>query len=261
MTEEPAAVVVRREGTTLYVTLDRPATLNALRPADIGALRSAMELDADVRAVVFRGAGGRAFTAGMHVDAFEGLTPDTARAFMVGLREMIAAVRTAPVATICAVDGYCLGAGFELALACDLRVATTRSTFGLPEIKVGIPSVVDAALLSQYVGLSLAREMILGGGLYPVERFTASGLCNAVVEPRELEQAVAGWVGRVGGHTRTATAAQKRLFEVWQNTGLADGTSISVEEFAAVFAADETQAELAAYRRTLGSGSRPPASS
>ncbi|HWN32690.1 MAG TPA: enoyl-CoA hydratase-related protein [Pseudonocardia sp.] len=248
---EPSAVVVTRDGATLRVTLTRPAKLNALRPGDIEALREAMNLADGVRAVVFTGTGGRAFTAGMHVDSFEGLTPDSARAFIAGLREMLAAIRTAPVATVCAVDGYCLGVGFELALACDLRVATTRSAFGLPEIKVGIPSVADAALLSQYVGLSLAKEMILTGELYPVDRFAASGLCNEVVEPGRLDEAVAGWLDRVAGHTPTATASQKRLFEVWQNTGLATGTAISVQEFASVFAAEETATQLHSYRRTL----------
>jgi enoyl-CoA hydratase/carnithine racemase len=248
---ESSTVLVDRAGPTLQITLNRPAKLNALRSADIAAVRAAMDVDSDVRAVVFRGAGERAFTAGMHVEEFDGLTPDTARTFISELREMLAAVRTAPVPTVCAVDGYCLGAGFELALACDLRVATTRSSFGLPEIKVGIPSVVDAALLSQYVGLSLAKEMILTGELYPVGRFAGSGLCNAVVEPEDLAGAVSGWVARVGGHTRTATSAQKRLFEVWQNTGLATGTAISVQEFASVFAAEETREQLASYRRAL----------
>jgi len=248
---ESSAVVVTRDGATLHVTLNRPAKLNALRPPDIDALRDTMALADGVRAVVFRGAGDRAFTAGMHVDSFDGLTPESARAFIAGLREMLAAIRTAPVATVCAVDGYCLGVGFELALACDLRVATTRSAFGLPEIKVGIPSVADAALLSQYVGLSLAKEMILTGELYPVDRFAASGLCNEVVETGRLDEAVDGWLARVAGHTPTATASQKRLFEVWQNTALTVGTAVSVQEFASVFAAEETAAQLAAYRRRL----------
>jgi enoyl-CoA hydratase len=248
---EPTTVRVTRDGGTLWITLSRPAKLNALRPADIHALRAAMDLPAGVRAVVFAGAGGRAFCAGMHVDTFDGLTPESARAFIAGLRDMLAAVRTAPVVTVCAVDGYCLGVGFELALACDLRVATTRSSFGLPEIKVGIPSVADAALLSEYVGLSLAKEMILTGAVYPVDRFTASGLCNAVVPPDRLAAAVDELLDKVTAHTATATAAQKRLFEVWRNTGLTTGAEVSVHEFASVFAAEETAERLRDYRKTL----------
>jgi enoyl-CoA hydratase/carnithine racemase len=246
-----SAVTLRRVGTSLHVTVDRPAKLNALRRADIDAMLEAMDLDADVRAVVFRGAGDRAFSAGMHVEEFQDLTPASAAEFISRLRDLLAAVRTAPVATVSAVNGYCIGAAFELALACDLRIAASTASFGLPEIKVGIPSVVDAALLPQHVGLSLAKEMILTGDLYPVDRFAASGMCNAVVEPDELDAEVERWVARVAGHTRAATASQKRLFEVWQNTGLSTGTALSVREFASVFAAEETRQQLNTYRRGL----------
>jgi enoyl-CoA hydratase/carnithine racemase len=250
--DELSAVRIEQNGSTLHVTLHRPEKLNALRPADIGALHRVMTtLDDSVRAVVFSGSGGRAFTAGMHVDTFAGLTPDTGRAFISGVRDALAAIRTAPVATVCAVDGYCVGVGFELALACDIRLATPGSSFGLPEIKVGVPSVVDAALLSQYVGLSLAKEIVLTGDLYPVDRFASSGMCNEIVEPTEMAAAVSRWVARVGGHTRTVTASQKRLLEVWQNTGLATGTLISVQEFGSVIAAEETHEQLATYRKGL----------
>jgi enoyl-CoA hydratase len=250
-TTEPTAVLLERDGDTLRVTLNRPAKLNALLPPDIRALRSAMRLDDGVRAVVFRGVGERAFTAGMHVDTFQTLTAESARSFIAELRDMLAAVRTAGVPTVCAVDGYCLGVGFELALACDLRVVTTRSAFGLPEIKVGIPSVADAALLSQHVGLSLAKEIILTGDIYPVARFAPTGLCNALVEPDQLTEATEELVGKVAGHSRAAMASQKRLFETWQNTGLATGTEISVHEFASVFAAEETRAQLREYGTAL----------
>jgi enoyl-CoA hydratase len=236
---EPTAVQVTRDGGTLRITLSRPAKLNALRPADIHALRAAMDLPAAVRAVVFAGAGGRAFCAGMHVDTFAGLTPESARVFIAGLRDMLAAVRTAPVVTVCAVDGYCLGVGFELALACDLRVVSTRSAFGLPEIKVGIPSVADAALLSQHVGLSLAKEIILTGDIYPADRFAGTGLCNALVEPPALADATAGLLAKVTDHSPAAMASQKRLFEAWQNTGLTAGAEVSVHEFASVFPKNE----------------------
>ncbi|WP_051580341.1 enoyl-CoA hydratase/isomerase family protein [Pseudonocardia acaciae] len=229
------AIRTERTGDTLRITLARPAKLNALRPEDIEALRAAMRLEDGVRAVVFAGEGGRAFSAGMHLDTFGSLTRESARSFIAGLRNMLAAVRTAPVPTLCAVDGYCLGVAFELALACDLRVATTRSTFGLPEIKVGIPSVADAALLSQHVGLSLAKEIILTGDLYPVTRFATTGLCNAVVDPTALTATTETLLSKLTPHDPAAMASQKRLFETWQNTALAPGTDVSVHEFATMF--------------------------
>lgn len=251
-TDSTGGVRVDRRGDVLRVVLSRPRTLNALTLDDIAALHQALDLDERVRAVVFAGAGERAFCAGMDVDTFLSFDPDGARAFITDLRDLLRRVRTLPVVTVCAVKGHCLGAAFELAMACDLRIADDRSVFGLPEIKIGIPSVVDAALLQQYVGLSLAKEMILTGDSYPVARLASSGLCNAVVAPDALDTVVEELLDRVTGHTRSVVASQKRLFELWQNSTLTDGADASVEEFASVFAAEETAAHLAGYRASLG---------
>ncbi|MEJ3656837.1 enoyl-CoA hydratase/isomerase family protein [Actinomycetes bacterium KLBMP 9759] len=243
-------VKIDNRGNVLFVTLDRPRTLNALTLDDIADLRAAIDdLDPGVRAIVFTSSG-RTFCSGMNVDTFLGFDAAGARAFIGDLRDLLRKVRTLPVVTMCAVDGHCLGAAFELAMACDLRIATDRAVFGLPEIKVGIPSVVDAALLQQHVGLSTAKEMILLGDGYPVGRL--AGLCNAVVAPEALAAAVGVFLGKVTPHSRTAVAAQKRLFEVWQNSSLTEGADISVDEFGSVFAAPETAERLAQYRAALG---------
>jgi enoyl-CoA hydratase len=128
----------------------------------------------------------------------------------------------------------------EVAVSPDLRIATADATVGLPELAVGIPSVLDAALLQQYVGLSLAKEMILTGELYPVERLTATGLCNEVVGHDDVDAAIDRLVARVAGHSPPAVAAQKRLFETWQNVGLRAGVEQSIGAFAEVFAHPET---------------------
>src|SRR5215212_7675644 len=133
------------------------------------------------RAAVLTGTGERAFSAGMHLDAFRSLTPETARRLIVTVRDCLAALRKAPFPTISAINGHCLGVAFEMALASDLRIAADHATVGLPEIQVGIPSVVDAALLQQHVGLSKAKELILTGDLYPVRDLEPLGLFNAVV--------------------------------------------------------------------------------
>jgi enoyl-CoA hydratase len=194
----------------------------------------------------------------MHLEVFDGLDPPSARALIVKVRDCLAAVRTAPFLTIAAINGHCLGAAFELALASDLRVAADHATVGLPEIKVGIPSVVDAALLQQYVGLSKAKEMILTGDLYPVAELERFGLFNAVVPAEELRDATLRMLERVAGWTPTVVASQKRLFEMWQNGSLAAGIEASLDEFARVFAADETAAQIAAQRARIGRRSRGP---
>ncbi|MCE0762606.1 enoyl-CoA hydratase/isomerase family protein [Pseudonocardia kujensis] len=248
---------VTDDGPVRRVTLDRPEARNALTAGDVRDLQAAFDpgrLGPDTRAVVVGAATDPAhpvFSAGMHVDEFLALgSVAEAEAFIGRLRDLLRAVRTAPVPVLVAVDGPCIGAAFELALAADLRVATTRAAFGLPEVRLGIPSVVDAALLQQHVGLALAKEIVLTGDLYPVDRLGA--LCNAVVEPSGLAGAVEELLGKVTGHTRTVLAAQKRLFETWQNTGLAAGADRSVQEFAGVFAEAETREVLADYRARLG---------
>jgi len=122
----------------------------------------------------------------------------------------------------------------------------------LPEIKVGIPSVVDAALLQQHVGLSRAKEMILTGDLYAVDEMDRYGLFNAVVPADLLLDETLRMLKRVAIWTPAVTAAQKRLFEIWQNTPLAEGIEASLEIFAEVFSADETAAQVAAQRARIG---------
>jgi enoyl-CoA hydratase/carnithine racemase len=249
---------VQQQDGVLHVTFDRPEKLNALRREDLDALPGHLAGATGLRAVVFRGAGDRAFSAGVDIHEFLAMTgPEDARDFISALRAMLASVRREPVTTICAIDGHCIGGAMELALACDIRLVTTRSRFGLPEIKLGIPSVIDAALLQQYVGLGLAKEMILTGDLYPATDPRLAGLCNRLVEPDELGPAVEDILGKVTGHTPTVLAAQKRLFETWQNTALDTGIEVSIGEFAGVFAAPDTKDALARYGAELGVTARP----
>src|SRR5215212_6111365 len=215
-----AAIEIRDdEDGVRWITLSRPEKLNALLPDDLDAITRAMtHQQPPPRAVVLTGAGQRAFSAGMHLDAFQDLTPRSAHSLIEKVRDCVGSVRTAPFPTICMINGHCLGVAFEMALAADLRIAADHATVGLPEIKVGIPSVVDAALLQQYVGLSKAKEMILTGDLYPVLDLAPLGLFNSVVPYGYLVAAVERMLSRVTPWTPTVIAAQKHLFEVWQNS-------------------------------------------
>jgi enoyl-CoA hydratase/carnithine racemase len=170
-----------------------------------------------------------------------------ARSFISDLGAMLTAVRRAPVPTLCAVDGYCLGGAMELTMACDLRVASTTAVFGMPEIKVGAPSVLDAALLQQHLGLAKAKEMLLTGDLYRGAELEPLGFVNKVVAPEDLHEATAGFARRVSGHSPVAFASQKRLFETWQNVGLQASIDASIGEFAEVFAHETTQERIRCY--------------
>jgi enoyl-CoA hydratase len=233
-----------------WITLDRPEIRNALYTADLTRITGAITGIGDsVRAVVLTGSGDRAFSAGMHIDTFAGAAPDDGRAIISGVRDCIGAIRRAPVATVAMINGSCIGAAFEMALACDLRVAHPGVRLGLPEVKLGIPSAVDAALLHHYVGLSKAKEIILTGELYPVSEFAAQGLINRTVEPAQLRAATIELLGSVTSATREVIAAQKGLFETWLNHGLQHSIDASVDVFADVFRSPATSAAVAHYQQ------------
>jgi enoyl-CoA hydratase/carnithine racemase len=120
--------------------------------------------------------------------------------------------------------------------------------FGLPEVKVGIPSVIDAALLPAHVGLAMAKEMILTGDPYPAAELYRLGLLNRVVPTGRLVAEATELLARVTRHTAVVLASQKRLFEIWQNRGLTDAIADSVEEFASVFAHPGTMDQIRAAR-------------
>ena len=252
------AVDLREDEGIWWITFDRPEASNAFTLADLDRLSDIFREAGDrPAAVVLTGAGRRSFSAGMHLQAFAELTRERARTFIVKNRDVLRAVRTAPFPTIAAINGHCLGTGLGLALASDIRIAVPHATFGLPEIKVGVPSVCDIALLQQHIGLSKAKEVILTGDSYTVEELAPYGLLNAVVPADELMRETTRMLGRVARHTRAVTAAQKKLFEVWQNTALSAGIDESVEVFAGVFASPETYEQIERHRQAIGRHARP----
>lgn len=252
------AVSTHVSGDVRWIVFDRPEKLNALTIADIREIaRLVTDPGPRTRALAFTGAGGRSFCAGVHTAMFVDLDPRSARAFIAELRDCLAAVRTSPLPTAAVVSGYCLGAGFELALACDIRMSTPDSRFGLPEVKVGVPSVIDAALLPAHVGLAMAKEIILTGDPYPAAEMYRLGLLNRVVAADRLREETEDLLARITRHTTVVLASQKRLFEIWQNRALADAIDESLDEFAAVFAAPQTLEQIRRYRASTGSTVKP----
>jgi enoyl-CoA hydratase/carnithine racemase len=234
---------------TRWITIDRPEIANALRLADLDVIADAVRTAGGLRAIVLTGAGDRSFSAGMHVDTFSAAGPAAGREVISRVRDCVGALRLSPLPTIAMINGYCLGAAFEMALACDLRAACPQALFGLPEVRLGIPSVVDAALLHHHVGLSKAKEIILTGGMYSVADLAPFGLANRVAERGQLRAAVGELLAGLRALTPQVLAAQKSLFETWLNTGLQPGIDASVEVFAEVFADPATAAAIAAYQR------------
>jgi enoyl-CoA hydratase len=241
-------VRVEREGACAWVTLDRPP-LNLIVPEMVEGIRrtfKTLRRDPGVRAAVITGAG-RATTAGMQLQVLRELTPGGAKTFIASLHEAIALVHDAPFPTVCMVNGACLGAGFELAMACDLRTASTEAVLGLPEIRVGIPSVIEAALLPGLVGPGRAAEMLLTGDPVPARQALDWGLVNRVAPPGELRAATADLIARVLDCAPTAVRLQKELMVRWRDTDLRTAVEYGVNAFAQSFTTGEPREAMDAY--------------
>jgi enoyl-CoA hydratase/carnithine racemase len=187
-----ALVEVRREGDVAVVTLNRPEKLNALSTDVERALADAFDGDEveAARAIVIEGAG-RAFSAGADITEMGGQTPAAIMRYYRETGAMYEAVASSPRPTIAAIHGYCLGGGFELSLACDLRIATRDATFGLPEIELGIlPSSGGTLRLVRAVGPARATELILSRRRLSAEEAYRIGVVSEVVDRDATARAV-----------------------------------------------------------------------
>ena len=241
-------VRVERAQGVVRVTLDRPP-LNLFDPHVITALHetfATLSRDGSVRAVVL-GAAGRAFTAGMDVHVLRDLDVTSAKALICSLCAAIDAVHRAPFPVIAAVNGACLGAGFELALACDLRVAAVDAVFGLPEVRVGVPSVIQAALLPPLVGPGRAAELLLLGTTVTAARALDWGLVNRVVEAQALHAAVDDLLDALSRCAPGAVRLQKELIIRWRETDLPSAVQAGVNAFATAYAGREPREGAEAF--------------
>ncbi|KAK0314438.1 hypothetical protein LTR01_001261 [Friedmanniomyces endolithicus] len=247
---KPSILVVSNESSPGHriatLTVSNPAKLNIVNTTLLNQLVDACQVlsgYSDLRAVVLTGgqvAAGKqpSFIGGADITEMHRLSSSgEARTFIEEIHLACKAIRDLPVPVIARVHGFCLGAGLEIAAACDLRVATKSSVFGMPEVKVGIPSVVEAALLPSLIGMGRTRRL-----LYLAENIDAAtaerwGLVEEVVPDQQgLDQVVDGWCGMIAGMGRKAIRSQKRLMQTWENCTVDEGVQAGVEAFAEAFA-------------------------
>jgi enoyl-CoA hydratase len=178
---------VDREDTVAVVTVDRQDALNALDVATLTELRDRLRelaADDDVRVVILTGAGEKAFVAGADIKYMSGLGVDEAKAWGALGHEAGQLLETMPAPTIAAVNGFALGGGCELALACDIRYAATNAKLGQPEVNLGIiPGWGGTQRLARVCGLGVAKELIFTGRVVDAEEALRIGLVNAVHDP------------------------------------------------------------------------------
>ncbi|HET7876994.1 MAG TPA: enoyl-CoA hydratase-related protein [Methylomirabilota bacterium] len=248
MTSQVPFVRVERRGATARVFLDRPP-LNLMVPEmleGIGAAFATLRADTTVRAAVVTGSG-RLFTGGMQLQVLREFTPAQAKAFIQRGHDVIQSVHEAPFPTVAMLNGHCLGIGFELAMACDLRTAAEEAQMGLPEIRVGIPSVIQAALLPGLIGPGRAAEFLLTGDSITARQALEWGLVNRVAPAAELEKVTTALVERIVECAPTAVRLQKELIIRWRNTDLPTAIAYGVNALAQAYATDEPREAMQAF--------------
>lgn len=173
-----------------WVTINRPEALNALNPTTIAELSdavTAMEQHPSVKVIVLTGAGEKAFVAGADLALMKTFTPLQARNFALQVGELFEQIETSTRVVIAAINGYALGGGCELAMACDLRLITEQAKLGQPEINLGImPGWGGTQRLSRLVGISCAKEMMFTGEMVDAQRSLEIGLVDHMVPQAEL---------------------------------------------------------------------------
>ena len=230
---EPPVLYEKREGGVAWVTLNRPAVLNAINLAmrdELWELMHAIRDDPDVRVVVFKGAGERAFSAGADISEF-GTAPSIAEARRARReRDLWGLMLSLDVVIIAAVHGYALGAGTELPLCCDIRIASDDAVFGLPEVSLGyIPSAGGTQTLPRLVPAGVAMQMILTGD--PIDAATAYryGLVQRLVSRDELYPAAEAMARHIAVRPVGATTLTKRAIAEGAELPLATGIALESE--------------------------------
>lgn len=251
MTEIHLAVESRGEaGRIATVTIDNPAKLNILDPAGIAALKRTLDglaADEALRVVVLRGAGNRAFIGGADIRAMTALGPESARSFITEFHRACASIRRLPVPAIARIEGYALGAGLEIAASCDLRIAADNAKFGMPEVKVGIPSVIEAALLPRLVGWGRARRLLYTGEIIDAGTAERWGLVERVVAADGLDAGVEEWVAAILAAAPRAIRLQKALIGEWEERRLGEAIERGIDAFAEAYTTPEPAKRMAEF--------------
>jgi enoyl-CoA hydratase/carnithine racemase len=251
------ALEARAGGLGARVTLDNPRKLNILTRAALAALAQAMrEVEANerVRAVVVTGAGDKAFVAGADLEALGSLDPASAREFIGQIHAACAAMRDCPLPVIARINGWCLGAGLELAASCDLRIAAD-SAFRMPECAPASPRWWRRDAAAPHRRPGRARWLVLTGETIDARTALNWGLIEKMSRLDALDSRVNAALDAILAGSDEAIRAQKRLCKLWEEAPLAESIHASIDEFARAYESGEPARRVEAFRAARKRGS------
>ena len=249
-TMEGRFVRLGRDGGLVTIELINSRPLNIVGTGAIEELTKAFGIvsrDGDVRVVVLRGAGEEAFIAGADINEMVALDRSSAEVFIRRLAGLCEAIRECPVPVIARLAGWCLGGGLEVAMSCDLRIAESGAKFGMPEVAVGIPSVIHSALMPALIGASHAAWLLLTGETIDADMAATWGLVHEVIATDALDTRIAELTAKLIAFGPHAVRQQKRLLNNWFDMTVHGAIDDSIEQFGLAFLTGEPQHHMRAF--------------
>ena len=209
--------------------------------AQLNARLAELEANPNTRVIILSGKGDGAFSAGMELLEMKDLTPSDAESLIRLLHQGARKLLTMAVPAIAAIRGPCLGG------ACDVRVAGQDALLGLPEVRVGIPSVIEASLLPRTIGLGRARQMLLSGNPVNAQEALEIGLVDRVVAPEEVMSTAIDLAKDLLGMSRDVLASQKAIVAKWLEVSEEESNEFSIQEFIKRFKTTQPKEAMEAY--------------
>ena len=233
------------------ITFNRPKVLNALKMdtlTEVGEAIKTIENNEEVRALILTGAGDRAFVAGADIRELQKLNPVSAKYFAVKGQDVLFALENLNIPVIACVNGFALGGGCEIALACDFIYASETAQLGQPEINLGIiPGFGGTQRLLRLVGRAMAKELCLTGAMISAQEAKDLGLVNKVFPPGSLMEETRKVASVIASKGRVATRAVKHVIDQGMNLDLKNGCALEMESFALCFASEDAKEGLDAF--------------
>ena len=234
--------VARDSRGVVRLTICNAGSLNILGSAVTNGVREGLERlasDRTIRVLVLAGQSEKSMIGGADIKEMATLDQKSAEAFITRLRDLCEAVRAFPAPVIARMPGWCLGGGLEVAAACDFRIAAHDAKFGMPEVRVGIPSVIHAALLPRLIGWGRARWLVMTAENIDAPTALAWGLVDAVAPVGGLDRAVEHSIKALLECGPEALRSQKALLRQWEELPLTESVNLSVSVFGRSFLTDE----------------------
>jgi enoyl-CoA hydratase len=233
-----------------HLTICKAGPLNILGSEAIKAVREGLEAlapERGLRALILAGESQKSMIGGADIKEMAHLDQKSAETFITGLRDLCEAVRSFPAPVIARLPGWCLGGGLEVAAACDFRVAANDAKFAMPEVRVGIPSVIHAALLPRLIGFARTRWLVMTAETIDAATALSWGLVDVVAPEGGLDAAIEKLVDALLKCGPEALRAQKALLRQWEELPLTEAINLSVGTFGRSFLTDEPTRLMQAF--------------